>query len=107
VGSRLGSSSISTVASISELTSYLDSDTITKFDEDFNVLSCWHQHKLTYPILSLLTKDVLTVPTSIISSGSTFSLADKVIEEHRRHLALDMVDVLSCIKDWELVDAHL
>ena len=73
-----------TVTSTSELASYLDSDTITEFDEDFNVLSWWHQHKLTYPILSLLAKDVLTVPASTISSESTFSLAGRVIEEHRR-----------------------
>lgn len=72
---------ICTVASTSELASYLDSDTITEFDEDFNVLSWWHQHKLTYPILSLLAKDVLTVPASTISSESTFSLAGRVIEE--------------------------
>jgi hypothetical protein len=111
LGRRPGSSSstpqsISTVASTSELVSYLDSDTIIEFDEDFNVLSWWHQHKLTYPILSLLAKDVLTVPTSTISSESTFSLAGRVIEERRR-LAPDMVEILSCIKDWELADAHL
>jgi hypothetical protein len=96
-----------TVASTSELASYLESDTITEFDEDFNVLSWWHQHKLTYPILSLLAKDVLTVPASTISSESTFSLADRVIEERRCRLAPDMVEILSCIKDWELADAHL
>ena len=107
VGRRPGSSSISTAASTSELASYLDSDTITEFDEDFNVLSWWHQHKLTYPILALLAKDVLTVPASTISSESTFSLAGRVIEERRRRLAPDMVEVLSCIKDWELADAHL
>jgi hypothetical protein len=42
LGRRSGSSSstpqaISTVASTFELASYLDSDTITEFDEDFNV----------------------------------------------------------------------
>jgi hypothetical protein len=49
----------------------------------------------------------LTVPASTISSESTFSLAGRVIEERRCRLAPDMVEVLSCIKDWELVDAHL
>jgi hypothetical protein len=67
----------------------------------------WHTHKLTYPILSLLAKDVLTVPASTISSESTFSLAGRVIEERRRRLAPDTVEILSCIKDWELADAHL
>jgi hypothetical protein len=84
-----------TVTSTSELASYLDSDTITEFHEDFNVLSWWHQHKLTYPILSLLAKDVLTVPASTISSESTFSLAGRVIKERRRRLAPDMVEILS------------
>ncbi|WVZ88461.1 hypothetical protein U9M48_034981 [Paspalum notatum var. saurae] len=65
------------------------------------------KHKLTYPILSLLAKDVMTVPASTISSESTFSLAGRVIEERRRHLTPDMVEVLSCIKDWELADTHL
>jgi hypothetical protein len=46
-------------------------------------------------------------PASTISSESTFSLAGRVIEERRRRLASDMVEVLSCIKDWELADAHL
>ncbi|WVZ66996.1 hypothetical protein U9M48_016143 [Paspalum notatum var. saurae] len=97
----------STVASTSELASYLDSDILTEFDEDFNILSWWQKHRLTYPILSLLAKDVLTVPASTISSESTFSLAGRVIEERRRRLTHDMVEVLSCIKDWELTDANL
>jgi hypothetical protein len=49
---------------------------------------------------------VLTVPASTISSESTFSLAGRVLEEWRRRLTTDMVDVLSCIKDWELADHH-
>jgi hypothetical protein len=47
-------------------------------------------------------KDVLSVPASTISSKSTFSLAGRVIEECRRRLAPDMVEILSCIKYWEL-----
>jgi hypothetical protein len=55
-------------------------------------------------VLSILAKDVLTVPASTISSESTFSLAGKVLEDRRRRLTPDMVEVLSCIKDWELAD---
>jgi hypothetical protein len=49
----------------------------------------------------------LTVLASTISSESTFILAGRVIEECRCCLAPDMVEVLSCIKYWELADAHL
>ena len=48
----------------------------------------------------------MTVPVSTKSSESTFSLASRVLEERRRRLTTDMVEVLSCIKDWELADQH-
>ncbi|KAJ1270100.1 hypothetical protein BS78_06G028600 [Paspalum vaginatum] len=107
---------------LSELSSYLDSDTKVKFGSDFNILNWWQRHNQTYPILSILAKDVmtvprggssvgardppLTVPISTISLESTFSLASSVLEKRRRRLTIDMVEVLSCIKDWELADQH-
>jgi hypothetical protein len=42
------SATFATAASVSELSSYLDSDTVSQFNEDFNILSWWHEHKLTY-----------------------------------------------------------
>jgi hypothetical protein len=93
-------------SSISELTSYLDSDTETKFGPDFNILSWWQRHNESFPILSILARDIMTVPVSTISSESTFSLASRVLKERRRRLTTDMVEVLSCIKDWELADQH-
>ena len=85
----------------SELTSYLDSDNITLFDDDFTILNWWHEHKQTYPVLSILAKDVLFVPVSTISLESAFSLTGRIIEERRRRLSPEMVEMLSCIKDWE------
>ena len=41
---------------ISELTSYLDSDTETNIGPDFNILIWWQRHNQTYPILSILLK---------------------------------------------------
>jgi hypothetical protein len=64
-----------------ELSSYLDSDTLQKFDEDFNILNWWHEHKLSYPILSILARDVIFVPISTISSESAFRLCGRIIEE--------------------------
>jgi hypothetical protein len=42
----------------SELSAYLDCDTTSQMDDDFNILNWWHQHKLTYPVLSTLARDV-------------------------------------------------
>ena len=101
------SATFATAASISVLSSYLDNDIVSHFNEDFNILSWWHEHKLTFHIISLLAKDVMTVPASTISSESTFSLVGRVIEERRRRLTSDMVEILSCIKDWELANSHM
>ena len=89
----------------SELSAYLDSDTVNQYDDDFNILSWWQQHKLTYPVLSILAKDVMTVPVSTISSESTFSLTGRIIEDRRRRLNPRLVEILAVIKDWELADA--
>jgi hypothetical protein len=51
-----------------ELSNYLDNDSLTQFDDGFNIISWWHEHKLSYPILSILARDVLTVPVSTVSS---------------------------------------
>jgi hypothetical protein len=69
------------IAAISELSAYLDSDIVTCLDDDFNILTWWPEHKLTYPILSILSKDVMSVPVSTIFSESCFSLTSRVIEE--------------------------
>ena len=88
-------------STISELSSYLDSDPLTEFDDSFSVLSWWRDHKRTYPILSILAKDVLIVLVSTISSESAFSLCGRLIEERRRSLTPEHVEMLSLAKDWE------
>jgi hypothetical protein len=47
----------------------------------------------------MLAKDVLIVPVSTISSEGAFNLTGRIIEERR--LTLEMVEMLTCIKDWE------
>ena len=48
----------------------------------------------------------MTVVVSTISSKSAFSLTGRIIEERHRLLAPEMVEMLSCIKDWEAGDAR-
>ena len=83
----------------SKLVSYLDCDTVSQLDDSFDILKWWHEHKLTYPILSIMAKDVLTAPVSIISSESTFSMTGRIIEEQRRRLKPETVEWLTCVKD--------
>jgi len=80
--SSVGSSTVA--PGLSELTVYLDSDNVVAYDDEFDVLNWRHEHKLTFPVLSTLAKDILIVPVSTTSSESTFSLTGRIIEERRR-----------------------
>jgi hypothetical protein len=90
-----------------ELSSYLDSDNVSHTDDKFNIISWWHEHKLSYLILSILASDVLSVPVSTVSSESVFSTTSRILDERRRRLSPDMVEILTCVKDWEAAEARL
>ena len=44
----------------------------------------------------------MSVPVSTVSSESCFSLTGRILEERRRRLLPENVEMLTCIKDWEL-----
>jgi hypothetical protein len=88
-------------AGICELTVYLDSDNVAAYEDDFDILNCWHEHKLTYPILSIMTRDIMFVPAST-TLMSTFNLSGRILEDRRRRLNAEKVEMLVCIKLWEL-----
>jgi hypothetical protein len=97
----------STTSNSSELVAYLDCDNVRQLDDSFDILKWWYEHKLTYPVLSIMAKDILTVSISTISSESTFSMTGRIIEERRRRLNAETVEWLTCIKDWEMAEARL
>ena len=50
----------------------------------------------------MLAKDIMIVPVSTTSSEFCFSLTGRIIEERRRRLGAETVEMLICVKDWEL-----
>ncbi|PON70709.1 HAT, C-terminal dimerization domain containing protein [Parasponia andersonii] len=117
VGSRpqgcgRGSSSISSSSSqllppinpqqSSNFTQYIELDSdIDPNNENFKVLEWWHKRQPRFPVLSQLARDVLTILMSTISLESAFSTTKMIVDERRTSLALEMVEVLTCVKDWE------
>jgi hypothetical protein len=93
---------VGAVRGICELTVYLDSDNMAAYEDDFDILNWWHEHKLTHPILSIMARDIMSVPASTTSLESTFSLSGRILEDRRRRLNSETVEMLVCIKDWEL-----
>ena len=97
-----GPSSNIPIAGTCELTAYLDSDNVVAYDDSFDILNWWHDHKLTYPVLSIMAKDIMSVPVSTTSSESCFSQSGRILEDRRRRLNPETVEQLIIIKDWEL-----
>ena len=101
-GPSSGTACSSSHSTASELSSYLDSDCITAYEDGFDILLWWKDHKLTYPILAIMARDIMSVPVSTCSSESCFSLAGRILEERRRSLKPEHVEMLTLLKDWEL-----
>jgi hypothetical protein len=101
-GCSPSSSSTSSGSGItSELSAYLDSDPVTCYEESFDILLWWRDHKLTYLILSIMARDIMSVPVSSVSSESCFSCTARILEDRRRRLLPEHVEMLTYMKDWE------
>ena len=90
-----------------ELIVYVDSDNVTAYEDDFDLLLWWCDHKLTYPILSIMARDIMSIFVSTVSLESCFSLTGRIIEERRCCLLPETMEMLACIKDWELGESRL
>lgn len=66
----------------------------------FSALEWWNVHKLKYPVLSLMARDVLAIPISTVASEATFSAGGRVIDAYRASLGTETVQMLICGGDW-------
>ena len=95
------------LVSRTELCMYLDMDCLTTLDtpNNLDILAWWKKNERTFPILSIMARDVLTPPVSSVASESAFSASKRVLDDKRSRLGADILDCLICLKDWE--DARL
>ena len=81
---------------------YLGSKLVASSQVSLDVLKWWKDNQTEFPILSIFARDVLSVPVSTISSESAFSLSGRILDTRRMSLTPEMVECLTCLKDWEL-----
>jgi hypothetical protein len=55
-------------ASVAGCELYLDSDNVTAYEDDFGLLLWWRDHKLTFHVISIMTRNIMFVPVSTVSS---------------------------------------
>jgi hypothetical protein len=54
---------------------------VAAYEYEFDILNRWHEHKLTYPVFSIMARDIMSVPVSATSSESTSSLSGRILED--------------------------
>ncbi|KAK9725648.1 hypothetical protein RND81_05G159700 [Saponaria officinalis] len=83
----------------SDLDKYLE-DAREINSKTFDVLCWWKKHEEVYPILSLMARDVLAIPVSIVASEYAFSTGGRILDPFRSSLTSKMVEGLVCAQNW-------
>ena len=87
---------------------YLSVETIPFEDnKDFDILEWSKKQQIKYPVLSIIARDVFTVPVSIIASEAAFSAGRRMVSKKRCNLSPQAIEAVVCLKDWSLTDKRL
>jgi hAT family C-terminal dimerisation region len=66
----------------------------------FDILQWWKVNSLRFLILSHMTRDVLAVSISTMTSESTFSTSGRILDAFRSSLTPIILQSLVCTEDW-------
>ena len=58
-------------------------------------------------MLSIIARDVLTVPVSTIASEAAFSAGGRVVSKKRCNLSPKIIEAVVCLKYWNLANKRL
>lgn len=61
----------------------------------------WQLRQQTYPVLSKLAIDVLTIPASAADCERTFSELGDMLGTRRLRMKPELINALQCIKSWK------
>jgi hypothetical protein len=55
--------------------------------EDFEVLLYWMLHEKKFPTLSIMTRDIFSIPITTVASKSSFNIGGRVPTKYRSSTA--------------------
>ncbi|XP_061375891.1 zinc finger BED domain-containing protein RICESLEEPER 2-like [Gastrolobium bilobum] len=84
-----------------ELDLYLDEPKV-KFGqgEDFDVLNYWKLNESRFPTLSIMARDVLSIPIATVASESAFRIGGHVPTKYRSSTLPENLQILICTRNW-------
>lgn len=71
---------------------------------EFDILSWWKVHRMKYPVLAEMARDLLAMQVSSVASESAFSTSGRILEPYRSCLTHYMIEVLMCTEQWMHAD---
>ncbi|KAL3499860.1 hypothetical protein ACH5RR_038953 [Cinchona calisaya] len=83
----------------SQLDLYLNENRL-EAKEELDVLKFWKENRSRYPVISLMARDILSIPITTMALESAFSVGGRVINNYRSSILLKNVEALICTKDW-------
>nr|XP_043630065.1 zinc finger BED domain-containing protein RICESLEEPER 1-like [Erigeron canadensis] len=81
------------------LTQEIEGDDYYFRSKEFSVLDWWKKRSETFPILSLVARDVLAIPVSTMAESS-FSTRGRVLNSFRTTFNPKTIQALICCQDW-------
>lgn len=85
----------------SQLDIYLEESRLNRREhENLNVLGFWKEQCHRFPELSLMARDILSIPITTVASESAFSIGGRILGKYRSSLLPQNAEALLCSRDW-------
>ncbi|XP_031268347.1 zinc finger BED domain-containing protein RICESLEEPER 2-like [Pistacia vera] len=68
--------------------------------DSFDALQWWKANSTKFPVLSMMAREILAIPITMVASESAFSARSRVIDSYRASLSPATVEMLLCGCDW-------
>ncbi|CAL5199080.1 unnamed protein product [Lathyrus oleraceus] len=85
----------------SQLDMYLEEAVLDlDYIEHLDVLQWWKNTRHKFPELSVMTRDLLSIPIATVASESFFSIGSRVLNKYRNRLLSENIEALLCSRNW-------